>query len=389
MLILNSIIYFPRVGQFVASNKIVVNRGYLIFNEKSRGLDISYTPSVNACIFPNVVFWGGIPPKNGAQLAIDTINAHGGVGGIKLALNIEDTRCEPKDGVSAFNKLTSIQSIKIILGEVCSSVTLAVAPLAEKNRILLISPASTNPKITSAGDFIFRVIPSDDLRGKVFAEYIFSDVNIKQMAILYINNEGGIGNRNSFKERFTQLGGQVVTEEAYPQNTTDLRAQITKIKNTNAKGVLVVSYPQDTIIVLKQARELNLSIPLYFQTEAVEDSNVLREAGNTSDGVVYILPAPATGGKADKFAESYENKYGKKPELFAAEAYDIIELIAAAITANHGKEISAELIRDYLYSVRNFQGASGSISFDKNGDVIKPMAIKRIVKGAPQLISVK
>lgn len=129
----------------------------------------------------------GIPPRNGAQLAVDEINAKGGVAGKRLVLTVEDTRCEPKEGVSAFSKLLAEQDIKIVLGGVCSSVTLAVAPLAERNHILLVSPASTNPKITSAGDFIFRVIPSDDLRGKVFAEYLFNDLKIGRVAMLYIN----------------------------------------------------------------------------------------------------------------------------------------------------------------------------------------------------------
>ena len=114
----------------------------------------------------------GIPPQKGAELAVEEINKAGGINGKKLKLIVQDTKCEPKAGVSSFQKLISDKEIRIVIGGVCSSVTLAVAPIAEKNKILLISPASTNPKITNAGDYIFRVIPSDDLRGKVFAEYL-------------------------------------------------------------------------------------------------------------------------------------------------------------------------------------------------------------------------
>ena len=155
--------------------------------------------------------------------------------------------------MSAFNKLAA-ENVKVIMGAVASSVTLAVAPLADRDHILLISPASTSPKITAAGDFVFRVIPSDDLRGRVFAEYMFEDKKIGRVAILYVNNEGGVGGMTSFKRRYTELGGRVVAEEAYDQAATDLRSQITKAKGSDAGAVVVLSYPRDTILVMRQAR---------------------------------------------------------------------------------------------------------------------------------------
>lgn len=342
-------------------------------------------------IFPltgDAAQWG-IPPMNGAQLAIDEINAKDGVAGKQLVLNIEDSRAEPKEGVSAFNKITSVDKAQIVIGPVASSVTLAVAPIAERNHILLISPASTNPKISNAGEYIFRVIPSDALRGQVFAEYMFNEEGIRKVAIIYINNEGGVGNRDSFKERFVSLGGNILMEEGYKQGATDLRTQITKVKASNAEAVMIISYPQDTIILMRQAKELDINKPLYFQTEAVEDSNVLREAGESAEGATYILPASAEGASADAFVKAYEEEYGKKPELFAAEAYDIVYLIAAAIRTDPDSDSYANLVRDYLYNVSDYAGASGIISFNDKGDVVKPMAIKKIVSSTPNIISTK
>jgi branched-chain amino acid transport system substrate-binding protein len=139
---------------------------------------------------------------------------------------------------------------------------------------------------------------------------------------------------------------------------------------------------------MKQHRELGVNVPLFFLGEAVEDPNVLREAGDAANGAVYILPAPAQGEAAERFAKAYQAKYGKKPELFAAEAYDIVHLIADAVKANPGKPLNGELFRDYLYTVKGYQGASGTITFDKNGDVLKPMAIKVIENGQPKLLEV-
>jgi len=333
----------------------------------------------------NAAQWG-TPARDGAQLAVDEINAAGGVKGRQVAVTFEDDRCEPKDGVSAFNKLLAAQQARVILGAVCSSVTLAVAPLAERSHVVLISPASTNPKITAAGDFIFRVIPSDNLRGEVFADYLYQDRGLRSVAALYINNEGGVGNRDAFRSRFTQLGGRIETEEAYAQDATDVRSQLTKLKSSSAEALLVVSYPRDTILVMKQARDLDVRKPLFFQTEAVEDPSVLREAGAAAEGATYILPASAAGDAPQRFIQAYQKKYNRKPELFAAEAYDAIRLVVAALQADQTGSGSPGAVRDFLYKARNWPGASGTITFDQSGDVSKPMAIKQIVKGESQLL---
>jgi branched-chain amino acid transport system substrate-binding protein len=331
----------------------------------------------------------GIPPRNGAEMAVDEINRDGGVGGRKLALVVEDDQCKPAIGISAFDKIVAAANPAAVLGAVCSGVTLAIAPLAEARKTALISPASTSPKVTDAGDFIFRVIPSGSLRAKIFAEYVFNEKGLRKLAVLYINNEGGIGGSSAFKARFTQLGGAVVLEETYAQGATDVRAQLTKIKASGADGIMVGSYPPDTVLVLRQARELELRQPMFLTTEAVENPEVLRETGDAANGVVYILAAPATGAAPEKFTQAYEAKFGKKPELFAAEGYDIVRLIAAAIAASKDSLASGSDIRDFLYKVRNYAGASGAITFDQNGDVIKPYAIKTIEGGRPKTIVVK
>lgn len=330
----------------------------------------------------------GIPARNGAQLAVDEINSAGGVGGSLLELSIEDTTCIARDGISAFNKILATKQPIAVIGAVCSSVTLAVAPVAEDDGVVFISPASTNPDITEAGDYVFRVIPSDALRGQVFAEYLFETLGYRRVAILYVNNEGGVGNRDAFCRHFVSLGGEEPPEETYPEDAIDVRSQLTRIQGLDGiEALVVVSYPRDTIMVLRQIRELGIEHPLFFQTEAVEDANVLREAAGTAEGVTYILAATPAGDPHEAFKEAYRRRHGSDPELYAAESYDIVQLIGQYLQGlPEASEVTSAGLRDFLYNVTLYEGASGTISFDENGDVIKPMAIKKIEDGVPTVV---
>ena len=317
----------------------------------------------------------GVPPKEGIELALELIKNR--VDNKKVEVIYEDTQCDPAKGVSAVQKLINIDEVDAIIGAVCSSVTLAIAPIVEKSEVPLISPASTSPKISDAGDYVFRVVPSDALRGEVFADYIKNDVGLNKVAILYINNEGGAGNKDSFKKRFEELGGKIVAIESYAQGTKDVKTQLMKIKNQNIQAIVIVSYPADSVIILKQAQELGLSLPLYFQTEALEDPFVLEAAGESANGVIYILQADPSGREVEKFENMFEEKFNRAPALYAAEGFDAFNLIIKAIKECKAETDLSSCIKDELYTIKNYQGVSGTITFEGKGDVLKPMAIKK------------
>jgi len=327
----------------------------------------------------------GIPPKNGALLALEEINKNGGIDGKKIELKIRDDKCEPRDAVSAVqNMLTQFKPL-LILGAVCSSSSLAIAPILERNKIVMISPASTSPLLTDAGDYIFRVVPTDALRGKIFAEYIYS-LGHRRISLLYINNEGGVGNQKTFAENFKKLGGKIVSTESYPQDARDMRSQLTNIKKIKPDALVIVSYPDDTPLVLRQSKELKVDVPLFFQTEALDDPAVLQKAGDAAEGVTYILPEKPSGEVVDKFASEYKAKYGNEPELYAAEGYDIVILISKVLKTN--PNMSSTELKDKLYKIKDYRGASGIITFDQNGDVLKPMAINKIKNGKKEILRI-
>jgi branched-chain amino acid transport system substrate-binding protein len=326
----------------------------------------------------------GIPPRNAALLAADQVNAAGGIKGKKIVLDIEDDQCEPANAVSAMQKILATSKPIVVLGAVCSSATLAIAPIAESNKVVLISPASTSPLLTHFGNYIFRDIPSDALRGQVFGKYVYAR-GYRRVSCLYINNDGGLGNEQTFSQTFQSLGGRIVSVDAYPQGTQDVRAQLTKIKGAKPDALLVVSYPDDTPIVLRQAAELKLSIPFFFQTEALDDPAVLQRAGTAAEGVTYILPAQSTGPAASQFAAAYQARYHTAPELYAAQSYDIVMLTARILNAS--QSLTPDDLANGLHRTQNYPGASGTITFDQNGDVVQPMVIKQIKNLQPVVVS--
>ena len=332
----------------------------------------------------NAAAWG-IPPKNGATLAVEQINANGGILGKKLKLIVEDGGCDPRMGVNAINKLLSVNKPVAVVGAVCSAVTLAIAPIVEKNKVVLISPASTSPDITDAGDYIFRVIPSDALRAKVFAKYITS-LGYKTAVVLTINNIAGKGAEQSFQKYFKKDGGKVLGVETYTPDATTVKTQLTRTEGLKPDIILALSQVKDAVIVLKDVKELNINIPLFFQSEALGDPSVIKNAGDAANGATYITFAKSDDKAAKSFEHAYKKRFHKEPALFAPEAYDAVMLIAKGLK-KIGK-VNAMKLHDELYTVSDYQGASGIITFDKNGDVIKPFAIKTIHNRKIELVKI-
>jgi len=321
----------------------------------------------------------GQSAKRGLDLALEEINASGGVRGKKLSLIYEDSKADPKEGVNAIQKLITIHKVPAIIGAMASSVTLAIAPIAEKNKVVLLSPASSAPKITYAGNYIFRNCYSDIYEGTKMADYIWNETSYRSIAIIYINNDYGIGLKRAFEKRFTELGGKVIISEPYEFGSTDFHTQISKVKNANPDAIYIIGYGEMGRLLI-QAKEIGLSKP-FFSCIMFEDPDILKIAREAAEGVIYTFPSydPKSQEKQIRdFVRAFKKKYGQIPDGFAANSYDALKILALAIKKGGG---DSEGIKDALYTVRDFPGVTGKTSFDANGDVKKPIGIKTVKDG--------
>lgn len=321
----------------------------------------------------------GVAAKRAIDLVMLDVNKGGGVNGKIVTVVYEDTRGVGKDGVSAIQKLITVDKVPAVIGGLFSSVTLAVAPIAEKNHVVLLSPTSSAPKITDAGEYIFRNCASDVFEGKVMADAAAQKLKIEKVAILYINNDYGVGIASVFKKTLAVHGGQVVAEEAFSQGSTDFRTQLTKIAALKLDGIYIVGY-KELGHLLKQAKEIGLKRQ-FMSTVMFEDPDILSTAGDAAEGVIYSARAydqSSDEPHVKEFVTSFKQHYGEEPDIFAAYAYDAARILVQVMTE---KGASADAIKQGIYAIRDFPGVTGSTSFDENGDVIQPAYLKTVENG--------
>ncbi len=294
-------------------------------------------------------------------LAVEEVNREGGINGRPLRVIYEDGLCNANAATNAAQKLVNLDKVPIIIGGLCSSETLAAAPIAEGKTVLL-SPCSSNPDITNAGDYVFRAYPSDSFQGKFVAEYAFENFGHKA-AILYCNSDACVGLKDVFNQRFQELGGEVVAVEPFEQTSRDLRTQLLKVKSANPDVVYMPSYTEATIVGLKQAKELGMNMP-FLGADTWDDAKIYEGAGNAAEGIRFVVPKVVL--PAD-FKEKMVVKTGKTDTpVCVPQAYDNVKLIANAMrkVGPDAAKVKAE-----LYKVQDYQGVSGTISFDGNGDL--------------------
>ncbi len=305
----------------------------------------------------------GLNVQRGIEMSMNDF----GLDNIKIIY--KDSKCTGNDAISAINNLISIDRVEAIIGEFCSEATLAAVPFAQRTEIIMISPASKSPAITDAGSYIFRTVPSDALHGDFGANLVYNR-GYRKLGILYGNDDYGREFRNFLSEKFQ---GEVVASEAFESGATDLEKQIENIKNSGADAVYIVSNSIDSAVAsLKQIKELGVNAGI-FGSEGLKNQRIIDGAGSAAEGLILMT---LNYGNSN-FAIEYNRTYGDVPGPFAAQGYDAFK--ALAITIRDGARTGKE-IKNKLYGIE-FDGASGKIKFDANGDVPSNYSVFQVVQG--------
>lgn len=304
----------------------------------------------------------GVDTLNGAQLAVDEINAAGGIAGRQIELIAEDARCTGSEATSAAQKLVNVEGVVAIVGGQCSGETLAAAPIAEAGKVPMISPVSSSPDVTNAGDFVFRDYPSDALKTKAMAGY-FAKNGYKNVAVITENTDFAVAFRDALKENH----GEFVFDEVVPPGTKDFRSLVTRLKDLEFDAIVPNGQSSATIAaMLQQLREQGLD-QLAISHDVAQDKSLLEIAPDASEGllVIGVPEVDADSAFGQKFHAEHEETQAAL--LFAAQAYDAVRVFADAF-AEVGTD--GEAVRDYLYGVTSFDGVVGKFGFDDNGDVL-------------------
>lgn len=317
------------------------------------------------------------------NVAVNEINSQGGVNGRKLEVVVEDGQCDPKAALNAVNKLVMVDKPAAIL-PLCSSEVLSVAPMAEQNKIVVLAPGATNPKITDAGDFVFRLSPSDSYQGKFIAEYVYNTLGKKKVAIIFNSDtEWSVGVKEVFKNRYLALGGTIVAEEGVLYTSNDYRAVISKIKSTDPELIYFPSMINAAIVGLKQMSELGLSVPV-IGGDVWDDVKIPQTLGPSANGTRFSVMANKQ--LPESFiTEMAKDARGKDLNAYSPRFYDAIKVLASVMD-KAGDDTSA--IKDQLYKLKGYVGISDVYTMDQNGDLDRASyAIKEFRNG--QIVEIK
>ena len=323
----------------------------------------------------------GQSSHEGTLLAIETLNAAGGVLGKKHELLTEDNQTKAGESATAARKLISRDKVVALLGEVASGRSLEMAPVAQAAKIPMVSPASTNPKVTETGSYIFRVCFIDPFQGTVMAKFA-AERGWKRVATLTsISSAYSVGLGNYFKATFTTAGGVIPAEQKYAEGDKDFHAQLTAIKAAGADAVFVPGYYTEAALICKQARELGLNVPC-FGGDGWESQTLLEIGGTAVEGVYYSThyasgdPAPVV----QNFVKAFKARWnGETPDAMAALGYDSAMVLADAIT-RAGTTDGAKL-RAALAATKDYPGVTGKTSIDAQRNATKAAAIFTVKDG--------
>jgi branched-chain amino acid transport system substrate-binding protein len=329
----------------------------------------------------------GISTRNAIELALREVNAAGGVKGRKIEIRVYDNQSKPEEAANAANRLINQDQVLLILGEVASSNSIAMAQKAQPAKVPMISNASTNPKVTEIGDYIFRVCFIDPFQGYVMAKFARENLRFTKVAVLRdLGAAYSQGLADVFERKFTEMGGKIVAQETYTKGSTDFRSQLTAVKRAQPDGIYIPGYYNDIGLIARQARELGITAKLMGGDGW--DSEKLFELGGAAVEGSYFSnhyspddPNP----RIQKFIADYKAAFGGVPDSLAALGYDAAMVAVDAM--KRAPSLDRAAVRDAIAATKNFPGVTGTITLDDKRNATKPAVVLEVGKGKTKYVA--
>lgn len=322
----------------------------------------------------------GISTHEGIQLAFKEANSAGGINGKLLKLISMDDQGKAEEAATVVQKMITQSKVIAVLGEVASKRSLAAAPIAQQYKIPMITPSSTNPKVTEVGDYIFRVCFIDPFQGTVMAKFAREHLKVKNVAVLVdVSSDYSVGLAKYFKEKFVELGGKIVTEHSYSSEAGDIdfKAQLTAIKAAKPESIFIPGYYTEVGLIARQAKGLGIKASLLGGDGW--DSSKLVEIGKDAIIGGYFSNHYTTASKEPRvqnFIAAYKKEYNKIPDGLAAMGYDAALVLIDAM--KRAKELTPTAIRDAISATKDFTAVTGKITIDEKRNATKPAVVVQV-----------
>ncbi len=321
----------------------------------------------------------GQSTSNGLKMAIEEKNKAGGVKGKQLKLISLDNQGKAEEAAAAVTRLINQNGVIAVIGEVASSRTLAAAPIAQSNKIPLISPSSTNPRVTEIGDYIFRVCFIDPFQGTVMAKFATDNLKAKKVAILRdVKSDYSVGLADYFIAKYKELGGEIVADESYQAGEMDFKAQLTQLRAKKPDAIFVPGYYTEVGLIARQARQLGITAPL-LGGDGWDSSKLYEIGGQAINGSYFSnhYTTESTDPVVVDFIKKYKERYnGVVPDGLAALGYDAGRVLIEAM--DRTSELTPKNIRDEVAKTKDFVGVTGRITMDDKRNANKPAVVVKV-----------
>ncbi len=320
----------------------------------------------------------GVFQLHGTEMAIEEINAAGGINGKKIKHINYDNKSDADETLAVVNRLISQDKVVAILGEATSGRSKIGAQVAQQHKVPMLSSSATNPDVTKVGNYIFRACFIDPFQGMVMAKFMTENLKLKKAAILRdIKNDYSVGLSDIFADKLKAAGGEIITDISYQEGDIDFKSQLTAIKAKNVEAIFVPGYYNEVALIAKQAKELGMTMPLLGGDgwSSPKLYEIAKEAINGN----YFSNHYTTESKDPKtvnFVKTFKAKYKEDADVMAALAYDAVYLMAEAI--KNTKEVTSENIRIELSKIKNFHGVTGEMSMDENRNAVKSAVVVQV-----------